>query len=235
MDSFSGVFGERRGAGLPDHIMRREGHSGLTQEEFDAIDLPMRRVLRAFLALEVGQDFHRFHLVDLLPYLPGGRKGLSDALSGLEDQGIVQSHPGDARRDYERYAKTGEIGLTPLYELTTRGRAVACDVVEDYERRDEPQEMRGGGRAMSERQAQVLGAFASLGTNKGSGKWDSVIVRNHLAEHGAPDISISQVAGSLRRLEERGYLSGRMASVTNRRSFSLTALGHTWLAAHEMR
>jgi len=227
LDSFSGIFGERRGAGLPDHVMQREGHSGLTQEEFDAIGPLPRRVLRAFLALEVGQDFHRFHLIDLLPYLPGGRKGLSGSLSDLESQGLVETHPGDARRDYERFAKFG--GRTPLYALTDRGRAVARDIAEDHQRRDEPHEMRGEGKALSERQALVLGAFATLGENRGSG-WDSVIVHHHLVEHGAPHTSISQVTGSLRRLEERGYLRGRIASVTNRRAFSLTESGRTWLS-----
>ena len=230
MDNFSGIFGERRGADLPDHIMQREGHSGLTQDEFDAISLPMRRVLRALLSLEVGQDFKRFHLINLLPYLPGGRKGLNGALSDLEDQGLVESHPGDARRDYERYAEVG--GRTPLYALTSRGRAVARDVVEDYGRRDEPQEMRGGERTLSDSQAQVLGTFASLGENKGPG-WDSVIIHLHLTEHGVTHIGLSQAAGSLRRLEERGYLKGRIAGVTNRRAFSLTPRGRVWLATHE--
>jgi len=114
-DSFSQVFGNLRGAGLPHHIPGRDDRSPY-QAIIDQLGPLGRKVLLAFSHLE-GDSLNAAHTQhDVIRRLGGWRKGVPKAVSSLLSLGLIIDRP-------LLSTDGGPIGSS-FYTLTAEGRAI---------------------------------------------------------------------------------------------------------------
>jgi len=220
-DSSSHVFGNRRGAGLPCHIPERDDRSP-HQATFDQLGHLGVKVLLAFSHLEKVVRGHSQR--NIIRCLGGRRNGVSKAISALLSLGLIErANPDGASGD-------------PFYALTDEGRAVIPDAIveDDFLERSKGESSKMAPKPLRDIERQVLAIFMHLGDQiqiaaeiKRTG-WNYMAPMRRLKEAGQEVPSRQQVSQIMRRLEERGFLKGRL-DATNLRLYVITDEGRAEL------